>query len=153
MDEIDYNILNILLEKQGSKLISTYEIKHLLKEDISQSTVYNRVKNLEESGIILNYSINFYPNKIEFRGKFIVRIKPRNPSRYDNLALNLVKNPQITDLFRIGEQYGLFAIVRVNEIEDYASFIRDLYNSEDIEDTYTNFVLDELITHTNFIIS
>ena len=59
----------------------------------------------------------------------------------------------ITDLFRIGEQYGLFAIVRVKDIEDYATFIRDLYNSENIEDTYTNFVLDELISHTNFIIS
>ena len=45
----------------------------------------------------------------------------------------------------------------VNKLElcigDYATFIRDLYNSEDIEDTYTNFVLDELISYTNFIIS
>lgn len=152
LDEIDYNILNILLEKQGSKLISTYEIKHLLEEDISQSTVYNRVKNLEESGIILNYSINFCPNKIEFKGKFIVRIKPRNPSKYDNLALNLVKNPHITDLFRIGEQYGLFAIIRVKEIEDYRNFIRELYDKEEIEDTFTNFVLDELKIYTNFMI-
>ncbi len=152
LDEIDYNILNILLEKQGSKLISTYEIKHLLEEDISQSTVYNRVKNLEESGIILNYSINFCPNKIDFKGKFIVRIKPKNPSKYDNLALKLIKNPHITDLFRIGEQYGLFAIIRVKEIEDYGNFIRKLYETEEIEDTYTNFVLDELKPYTNFII-
>ncbi|MHA1526600.1 MAG: Lrp/AsnC family transcriptional regulator [Promethearchaeota archaeon] len=152
LDDIDYNILNILLEKQGSKLISTYEIKHLLEEDISQSTVYNRVKNLEESGIILNYSINFCPNKIDFKGKFIVRIKPKNPSKYDNLALKLMKNPHITDLFRIGEQYGLFAIIRVKEIEDYGNFIRKLYETEEIEDTYTNFVLDELKPYTNFII-
>jgi len=152
LDDIDYNILNILLEKQGSKLISAYEIKHLLEEDISQSTVYNRVKNLEESGIILNYSINFYPNKIDFKGKFIVRVKPKNPSKYDNLALKLIKNPHITDLFRIGEQYGLFAIIRVKEIEDYGNFIRKLYETEEIEDTYTNFVLDELKPYTNFII-
>jgi len=152
LDEIDYNILNILLEKQGSKLISTYEIKHLLEEDISQSTVYNRVKNLEESGIILNYSINFCPNKIDFKGKFIVRIKPKNPSKYDNLALKLMKNPHITNLFRIGEQYGLFAIIRVKKIEDYGNFIRKFYETEEIEDTFTNFVLDELKPYTNFII-
>ena len=152
LDEIDYNILNILLEKQGSKLISTYEIKHLLEQDISQSTVYNRVKKLEESGVILNYSINFCPNKIDFKGKFIVRIKPRNPSKYDNLALNLVKNPHITDLFRIGEQYGLFAIIRVKNVEDYRIFIRKLYETGEIEDTFTNFILEELKPYTNFII-
>lgn len=152
LDDIDYNILNILLEKQGSKLISAYEIKHLLEEDISQSTVYNRVKNLEESGIILNYSINFNPNDIGFKGKFVVRIKPKNPSKYDNFALKLIKNPHITDLFRIGEQYGLFAIIRVKEIEDYGNFIRELYETEEIEDTFTNFVLDELKPYTNFII-
>ncbi|MEJ2294491.1 MAG: Lrp/AsnC ligand binding domain-containing protein, partial [Candidatus Lokiarchaeota archaeon] len=74
---------------------------------------------------------------------------PQNPSHYDKLALKLEKIPQITDLFRIGEQFGLFAIVRVKKIEDYAQFIRDLYE-EEIEDTYTNFVIDELIPYTNF---
>ena len=63
-----------------------------------------------------------------------------------------MKNPHITDLFRIGEQYGLFAIIRVKEIEDYGNFIRELYETEEIEDTFTNFVLDELKPYTNFII-
>ena len=58
----------------------------------------------------------------------------------------------ITYLFRIGEEYGLFAIVRVKKIEDYGDFIRELYLTEEIEDTYTNFVLDELKSTTNFII-
>ena len=90
---------------------------------------------------------------IGFKGKFLVRIKPRDPSKYDEIALKLEKNHNITDLFRIGEQYGLFAIVRVKEIENYAIFIKDLYDSGEIEDTYTNFVLDELQPYTNFIIS
>ena len=68
------------------------------------------------------------------------------------MALRLEMNKNITDLFRIGEQYGLFAIVRVKKAEDYGNFIRDLYNSEEIEDTFTNFVLDELVTYTNFVI-
>ena len=64
--------------------------------------------------------------------------------------MNLEKKPEITDLFRIGEQYGLFGIVRVNKVEDYGSFIKELYETEDIEDTWTNFVLDELVEYTNF---
>ncbi|MFW9970772.1 MAG: Lrp/AsnC family transcriptional regulator, partial [Candidatus Odinarchaeota archaeon] len=156
LDEIDYTLLKILQEDQGIKPISTYEIKDILNYsyniEISQSTVHNRIKILEKKGIILYYSINFNPRKIGFRGKFILRIKPKNPSKYDFLAEELAKKEEITDLFRIGEQYGLLAIVRVKKIEDYALFIREFYNSEEIEDTYTNFVLDELKPYTNFLV-
>ncbi|MFX0023622.1 MAG: Lrp/AsnC ligand binding domain-containing protein [Candidatus Hermodarchaeota archaeon] len=156
IDNTDYIILNILREDQGLKPISTYEIKDIFKkrynEEISQSTIHNRIKRLEQQGIILNYTINFQPKEIGFRGKYLLRIKPKDPSKYNEFALRLERNKNITDLFRIGEQYGLFAIIRVKEIEDYATFIRDLYISEEIEDTYTNFVLDELIPYSNFLI-
>ena len=164
IDEVDQLILKILRDKQGLKPISTYEIKAILNKDfkniilkhykngISQPTIYNKIKKLEDEGIILNYSINFHPRKIGYKGKFLVRIKPKDPSKYNELALKLEKNHNITDLFRIGEQYGLFAIVRARKIEDYANFIRDLYITEEIEDTYTNFVLDEIKAYTNFFI-
>jgi len=164
IDEIDYLILKILQDDQGLRPISTYEIKDLLnkkyketlkslnKDDISQSTIHNRIKRLELQGVILNYTVNFAPKKIGFEGKYYLRIKPKDPSKYNELAFKLVMNKDITDLFRIGEQHGLFAIVRVKKVEDYADFIRDLYQSDEIEDTLTSFVLDELMTFTNFVI-
>jgi len=154
LDNIDYLILKILEEDQGLKLLSTFEISRILKRkyqiEISQSTIYNRIKNLEQAGIILNYAINFNPSKLGFKGKFFIRIKPRDTSKYNQIALKLEKMQEITHLFRIGEQYGLFAIVRVRNIEDYASFIKYLYDTEEIEDTFTIFVLDELKPYTNF---
>ncbi|MFX0027726.1 MAG: Lrp/AsnC family transcriptional regulator [Candidatus Hermodarchaeota archaeon] len=157
LDDIDYNILNVLRDGQGLKPISTYEIREFFKErlatELSQSTIHNRIKKLEKNGVILNYAVNFSPSRIGFKGKYLLRIKPKDPSKYNDIALNLEESKNITDLFRIGEQYGLFAIVRVKEIEDYAKFIRNLYSSIEIEDTYTNFVLDELIAYTNFVIS
>ena len=154
LDKIDHLILKILEEDQGLKLLSTFEISRILKRkyeiEISQSTIYNRIKNLEQTGIILNYAINFNPSKLGFKGKFFIRIKPRDTSKYNQIALKLEKKQEITHLFRIGEQYGLFAIVRVRNIEDYASFIKYLYETEEIEDTFTIFVLDELKPYTNF---
>jgi DNA-binding Lrp family transcriptional regulator len=164
LDKIDYIILKILQKKQDLNPISTYEIKkeikesfqkvlkELNKEDISQSTIHNRIKKLESSGVILNYTVNFNPKKIGFKGKYLVRIKPKDPSKYNEIALHLEKNSFITDLFRIGEQHGLFAIVRVKKVEEYAKFIKDLYQSNEIEDTFTSFVLDELKVYTNFVI-
>ncbi len=165
IDSIDYVILKILQENQNLKPISTYEIKDIIKDkykeflikmnrqEISQSTIHNRIKKLEKKNVILNYALNFCPQKIGFRGKYLVRIKPKDPSKYNDIALNLEKNSFITDLFRIGEQHGLFAIVRVKKVEDYAEFIKSLYQSDEIEDTFTSFVLDELKTYTNFVIS
>lgn len=157
LDDLDYNILKILRDCQGFKPISTYEIRKIFNErfqiEISQSTIHNRIKKLETEDIILNYAVNFNPKKIGFKGKYLLRIKPKDPSKYNEFAFRLTMKNNITDLFRIGEQYGLFAIVRVREIEDYATFIKELYSTEEIEDTYTNFVLDELISYTNFIIA
>ena len=107
---------------------------------------------MEEKEIIINYSIKFNPKQIGYKGKFYVRIKPKNPGKYDEIAESLEKNAFITDLFRIGEQYGLLAIIRVKDIEDFGSFIKNIYDTEKIEDTFTNFALDELIPFTNFCI-
>ncbi len=154
LDENDFLILKILQDKQTSKLLSTYEIKEIFKKDykitISQSTIHKRIKDMEQEGVILNYSIRFNPKLIGYKGKFYVRIKPKNPAKYDTIAENLENSEYITDLFRIGEQYGLLAIVRVKEIDDYGTFIKNIYDTEDIEDTFTNFALDELKPFTNF---
>ena len=156
LDDVDYKILTILQDCQGLKPISTYSIKNMFIKrfniEISQSTIHNRIKNLEQQKVILNYTVNFNPKKVGFKGKYLLRIKPKDPSKYNELAIRLEANMNITYLFRIGEEYGLFAIVRVKKIEDYGDFIRELYLTEEIEDTYTNFVLDELKSTTNFII-
>jgi len=96
--------------------------------------------------------MNFKPKEIGFEGKFFLRTKPKDPSKYEELALKLEQIPEITDLYRIGEEYGLLAVVRVKKIGEYGSLIKDLYLSEEIEDTFTNFVLDELKPYTNFVL-
>ena len=156
LDEIDYSILEILQQDQGIKTLSTYEIRDIMKKryekDISQSTIHNRIKNLEKNRIILNYAMNFKPKEVGFEGKFFLRTKPKDPSKYEELALKFEQIPEITDLYRIGDEYGLLAVVRVRKIGEYGSFIRNLYLSEEIEDTFTNFVLDELKHFTNFVL-
>jgi DNA-binding Lrp family transcriptional regulator len=156
LDENDYLILKILYEEQGYRLLSTYDIKKILKNkykiEISQPTISNRIKNLRSNKVILNYTLNFNPKKIGFSGKFIVKLKPIDTSKYDDLALKLEKKKEITHLYRIGEEYGLLAIIRMKQVEDYRYFITNLYESEQIEDTYTNFVLDEHVAFTNFLI-
>ena len=100
IDDIDYKILSILRDGQGFRPISTYDIKKLFTEDfhmdISQSTIHNRIKKLEQQGVILNYTVNFNPKKAGFKGKYLLRVKPKDPSKYNELALSLEMNKNIT---------------------------------------------------------
>lgn len=156
LDDLDFCILHILELEQELELLSTYDIKEILEKkyeiSVSQSTIYNRIKKMEENHIILNYVINFDPERIGYSGKFILRIKPQDPSNYTKLALRLEQKKEITDLFRIGENFGLLAFVRVKKIKDYGKFIENLYTQEQIEDTFTNFVLDRREPYTNFLL-
>ncbi|MFO8018502.1 MAG: Lrp/AsnC family transcriptional regulator [Promethearchaeia archaeon] len=152
LDDIDFLLLKILKSQQEKKLLSTYDLKDILAKEyqikISQSTIYNRIKNLEQNDVILNYCINFCPSKVGFKGKYSLQIKPKDPGEYNVLAIKLEQNKNITDLFRIGD--GLFAIVRIKKIKDYNSFLGKLYKTYHIEDTFSTFILNEHIPYTNF---
>jgi DNA-binding Lrp family transcriptional regulator len=51
--------------------------------------------------------------------------------------------PQIFDLYRTGEEYGLLATVRVKDASEFNAFLLKLYDSKDIIDTYSTLVLEE----------
>ncbi|NVM45840.1 MAG: Lrp/AsnC family transcriptional regulator [Candidatus Lokiarchaeota archaeon] len=146
IDEIDYAILQIL-NNQQLKYKTAHDITISLRErnlEISQSGVYKRIKSLEDNYVILRHVANFYPKSLNFLGKFILMLKPKDPIEYGKFADNfLQKYPEIKEIYRTGEVFALLAIVRVKKIEDYGNLLLNLYDTDKIEDTYTYFVLDE----------
>lgn len=146
-DDIDYEIIRVL-KNQKFKYQSTYDISKKLKNDknieISQSAVYKRIKYLEDNNVILRYVIKFYPKLIDYHGKFILMLKPKDPREYEEFASSILqKYREIKEIYRTGEVFALLCIVRVQEIEDYGKLLLDLYKTNKIEDTYSYFILDE----------
>ncbi len=150
VDEVDREILRILLnqgEKANSPLpFSTVELSKRLGAlglRMSQPAVFNRLSRLESKGIILGHSLKVDYFKLGLQIKFIVRIKA-NPSAYDAVARSyLTSMPQIFDLYRTGEEYGLLATVRVRDAPEFNLFLLRLYDSKEIIDTYSTLVLEE----------
>lgn len=150
IDGVDLKLLGILLNQADFAMsplpLSTVELSKQLRGsgiEISQPTVFNRLSRLESNGVILGYTLKLDYHKLELQAKFIVRIKA-NPNAYDTTAENhLTSMPQIFDLYRTGEEYGLLATVRVKDVSEYNSFLLKLYDSKDIIDTYTTLVLEE----------
>jgi len=150
VDDVDLKLLEILLnqaEHAKSPLpFSTVELSRRLHNSgvaLSQPAVFNRLSRLEARGVILRHTLRTDYSKLGLQTKFIVRIKV-NPNVYDAVAREfLTSMPEIFDLYRTGEEYGLLATVRVKNESEYNSFLLRLYNSKDIIDTYTTLVLEE----------
>jgi DNA-binding Lrp family transcriptional regulator len=150
VDEIDIEILRILLNQaQNTKSplpVTTVQLSKQLGNlgvRISQPAVFNRLSRLEKGGVILGHTLRVDHSKLGLQTKFIVRIKA-NPNSYDAVAGSyLTSMPQISDLYRTGEEYGLLATVRVRDASEFNDFLLKLYDSKDIIDTYSTLVLEE----------
>ncbi len=150
LDKVDFKILDLMLHQteyaRSSRVLSTVELCRLLRRfgmQISQPTVFKRLKRLEEKRVILGHTVMVNWSKLGFNAKFIVRMKV-NPDAYDDVAEKfLAPLNEITDLYRTGEDYGLLAFLRVRNVSEYNSFLLKLYRSKDIIDTYSTIVLEE----------
>jgi Lrp/AsnC family leucine-responsive transcriptional regulator len=150
VDATDLKILDILLNQvQYSKSplpLSTIFISKQLRKfgvAMSQPAVFHRLARLETKKVILQHTLRIDYSKLGLHTKFIARIKA-NPNVYDSVAQQfLAPMPEISDLYRTGEEYGLLATVRVKDVSEYNSFLLRLYGSKGIMDTYTTAVLEE----------
>ncbi len=116
-----------------------------LLEKITKLNISRELNKLETEGLITAYSIRLKKALPEYSTKFYIRIKPKEISEYSTLCNELKLHPNIIDLFRTGEDFGIMAIVRTAGLEGYKQFIYSLYSSYSILDTHTTVVLDELI--------
>jgi len=150
LDEVDFKILETLLNQveyaKTPLSLSTVELSRLLHKfgtEISQPAVFNRLSRLEKKGVILRHTLRVDDSRCGLRTKFIVRVKA-NPNVYDAVAQGFLASlPEISDLYRTGEEYGLLTVLRVRDVAEYNSFLLRLYDSKDIIDTYTTLVLEE----------
>jgi len=158
LDGTDRAILNILLKEANQAKspfpASTVEISRLLNDagvKISQPAVFNRLSRLQRSRVILRQSIRVDHSKLGKHTKFLVRVKT-NPKVYDVVAEDsLAPMPEISDVYRTGEEYGLLAILRVKGVSEFNSFLVRLYDSSDVIDTYTTLVLEERKNSPTFL--
>jgi Lrp/AsnC family leucine-responsive transcriptional regulator len=160
LDGTDRAILNILLKQANQAKSpfpeSTVELSKSLNEagvKISQPAVFNRLSKLQRSRVILRQSVRVDHSKLGLHMKFLVRVKA-NPKVYDAVAEeSLAPMPEISDLYRTGEEYGLLAILRVKGVSEFNSFLVRLYDSSDVIDTYTTLVLEERKNSPTFLAS
>jgi len=153
INEKKWEILNILKKnynlKRWPERIENEFFSNEENEKISKINLSRKLDGFLKEKIIKGFSISFHHSSgsmlifDDFQMKFYMRIKPINIGSYNDLASKLVYEPNVIDLYRTGEDFGLFAVIRAKNLFEFKNFIYHLYSDYKILDTFTMIVVDE----------
>lgn len=149
LDKIDRIILQVLKNQQRFSFkprpMTSMDVSRALTRmnyPLSQPAVFRRIQRLKQIEIILKEGIRIDYHRLGFQTRFIMKVKV-NPSVYSSMAREkLAPMKEITDLYRTNEDYGLLAFVLVRDVNNYNSFLTQLYNTSNVIDTYSTLVLE-----------
>ena len=149
LDKIDRIILQVLKNQQRfvtkPRPMTSMDISRVLTRmnlPLSQPAVFRRIQRLKTIEIILKEGVRIDYHKLGFQTRFIMKVKV-NPRVYSSMAHEkLAPMKEITDLYRTNEDYGLLAFVLVRDVNNYNSFVTQLYNTTNVIDTYSTLVLE-----------
>ncbi|MHA1144386.1 MAG: Lrp/AsnC family transcriptional regulator [Candidatus Helarchaeota archaeon] len=143
LGDLDVKILQGL-KNQGKGRGNTSELAKRI--GIPQSTIYKKINDFRKKNLI-KFNISINPLVLDYKIKFYMRIKVE-PGCIERVVNGIREHPQVTDLFRTGENYGLLSIIRARTIDEFNIIINELYEKNPISDTRTTLVLNGL--HDNY---
>ena len=136
MDVIDLKIIEEL--KQDSR-ISFNEISHKIGK--TEATVRRRVKKLMEDGIIMKFTIEYEINA-KPKTMATLKIEP-NFKDIKRILKELMKIEEISNIWRLSGDCGLFIMVEIPSIEQFNPLLEDKISQiEGIHIVETCFITD-----------
>jgi len=150
LDETDKKLLLFLQEdcKQTTKELSG-------KLGLSVTAVYERVKKLENAGVISKYVALLDRNKIH--RNFIVLCHVKLIQHKKEFVLQFEKEvmnlEEVTECFHVSGDYDYILKIGVRDIEDYRSFmLTKLTTLQHIASTHSSFMISEVKNTTAIIL-
>lgn len=135
-DAVDRHILRILLTDGRASHAGIAKLVGL-----SAPAVGERVKKLEQAGVIRGYHADLDPFKVGLDITAFVAIapQPRKPAR--RLVEKLLEFPEVEELHAVAGVYSFIAKVRVPNTSALDVFLDRLFTTEGVERTETTMVL------------
>ncbi|MCQ9635546.1 Lrp/AsnC family transcriptional regulator [Chryseobacterium sp. WG23] len=150
LDETDKKLLLFLQEdcKQTTKELSG-------KLGLSVTAVYERVKKLENAGVISKYVALLDRNKIHRNFIVLCHVKLTQHKKefvlqFEREVMNL---EEVTECFHVSGDYDYILKIGVRDIEDYRSFmLTKLTTLQHIASTHSSFMISEVKNTTAIIL-
>lgn len=120
MDETDVEILKILQEDART---ANAEIARRVK--MAPSGVLERVRKLEERGVIRGYSAQLDPAALERRLLAFVFVTTEPSLRDEDVVGALVELPEVLEIHDVAGEHGYLLKIRVADTDAMHSFLRE----------------------------
>ena len=148
MDKIDARILNIL---QQDCFVPVKEIAK--KVSLSYTPTYERIRHLEESGVIKRSVTIVDPNKIGIK-LFVycnITLKMQSKKYLVDFEKTVNKIPEIMEVISLSGVYDYMLKIATRDIESYNDFVvNKLANIPNIGQYHSNIVMSVVKNETAF---
>ena len=151
MDKIDARILNIL---QKDCTISVKEVAALV--GLSYSPTYERIRQLEELGVIKKRAAILDPYKVGIKLFAYCNITLKMQSKEHLLAFEniIIDIPEIMEITSLSGVYDYMLKIATQDIESYNDFIiNKLANIPNIGQYHSNIVMSMIKNETIYLLS
>jgi DNA-binding Lrp family transcriptional regulator len=135
-DEVDFGIIKLL---QEDSRLSFGKIAGKL--GISVGTAYNRIKILEEKGVLKQYTILIDHYKLGFTMTAIVLIQAEGTHLVE-LENEIAKMESVISVYDITGDYDIAVVVRSRDRNGLNAFVKGLLTMPYVKRTVTNIVLN-----------
>jgi DNA-binding Lrp family transcriptional regulator len=136
IDDIDIRIISLL---QDDSRLSYNKIAHKL--GISVGTALNRVKSLEDKGVLKGYTAIVDPNKVGYGLTVIVLIQAEGKHLLD-VEKEVAKTNNVISVYDITGDFDFIVIARFKDRDGLNAFIKHLLTIPYIKRTVTNVALN-----------
>lgn len=118
LDKIDLNILKAL-DKNARSTVS--EISKIV--GLSIPAVSERIKKLEESGVIDKYSVRINRRKMDFRLIAVVFVNIDHSLNIENFRKQVIEFPEVLECHHMAGEYDYMLKVLLEDTEELETFI------------------------------
>jgi len=136
LDEIDIKIIGLLQED------SRLSFNRIAKElGISVGTAYNRIRGLEEKGVLKGYTAIIDPVKVGYQLTAIILIQADGKYLL-NVESEIARMNNVISVYDITGEFDVAVIARFKDRFDMNKFIKALLKMPYVKRTVTNVVLN-----------
>lgn len=134
-DSIDADILR---ELQSDSRLSLRQLS--AKVHRSPTAVFERLKRLEDEGIIRGYTITFDREKLgrDFVVFCNVKLRRINTSIHEAFAAEMDAMPEVTECYNVSGMYDYMLKVEVPDMNTYRDFVTNRLGNLDMLETVTS---------------
>ncbi len=136
LDTIDVKILEVL---QQNARVSVSELSK--RVNLSLSAVSERLKKLEGSGVIAQYTTILDPVAMNKQASALMMVSLENPSSSDDFLSFVQSNPEILECYYLASEYDYCIKIVTGTNAELESILNKIKGVSTIKRTVTNVVL------------